>query len=231
MDTEVDERLRAINEYYNRLAQDYDRDRFDNAYGRFLHRQETALLNRLLPSGGQVLSIGCGTGRLMEKATHGADISPEMVAIATQKFPAKVFTVCSATQMPYENGFFDGAFCLHVLMHLPVATIGDLLAEAGRTVKPGGWLVVDFPNKQRRKLFGKRPPGWHGNTGLGLADMAGLAKGHGWRAGRYYGVLLLPIHRFPAWLRGMLWRLDTWLCRGPLKRFASYYMLLLQKQG
>lgn len=70
-----------ITTYYNQLAQKYDSDRFGNAYGRFLHAQERALLTRWLASvkAGAILDLGCGTGRFLDLATHGLDASTGML--------------------------------------------------------------------------------------------------------------------------------------------------------
>lgn len=221
----------AITDYYSQLAHQYDDNRFGNSYGRYLHRQEKAmLLNMVAQWQPPILSLGCGTGRLMELASHGADISAEMIDVAKGKYPDKAFAVCPAASTPYPNGLFQGAFCLHVLMHLPHEDIMAILAEAQRIIQPSGWLVVDFPNQLRRKIVKQKETGWHGNTSFTLQAFAELAAQNGWRIQQFRGLLLLPIHRLPQWLRPLLYPIDTWLCRTRLKKYASYYLLKLQKQ-
>jgi ubiquinone/menaquinone biosynthesis C-methylase UbiE len=226
-----DHKQQEITDYYNQLAHQYDDNRFGNSYGQYLHRQERSMLLNMVPKWQEpILSLGCGTGRLMELATHGADISPAMIDVAKGKYPDKIFTVCSATATPYAAGFFESGFCLHVLMHLPVDRIAAILAEAHRIIKPGGWLAVDFPNSIRRRLVHKKTDGWHGNTHFSIKPFAQLAGQNGWRLQQYMGLLLFPVHRLPKWARPLLSPIDTWLCRTPLKKYASYYLLLLQKQ-
>lgn len=230
--TQSPDNLQAeITDYYSQLAPQYDADRFGNSYGRYLHRQEKEMLLKMVAQWQPpILSLGCGTGRLMELASHGADISAEMIAMAKSKYPDKAFAVCPAAATSYANGLFQGAFCLHVLMHLPHEDIRAILAEAHRIMRPNGWCVVDFPNQLRRKIVKQKETGWHGNTSFTLQAFAQLAGQQGWRIQQYRGLLLLPIHRFPAGLRSLLYPIDAWLCRTPLKKYASYYLLKLQKQ-
>jgi ubiquinone/menaquinone biosynthesis C-methylase UbiE len=219
-----------ITDYYNQLAPNYDADRFDNTYGQYLHRQETFFMRKMIAAdNGPVLSLGCGTGRLMEMATHGADISPAMIDEAIKKYPGKKFTVCSATETVYEDGFFKGIFSMHVLMHLPVATIEAVLAEAYRITVSDGWLVVDFPNESRRKRTGNKK-GWHAATGFTTKDFAALASVHGWRIQQHYGLLLFPVHRLPPAVRRLFFWADTWLCRLFTKKYASYTLVKLYKK-
>lgn len=45
----------------------------------------------------------------------------------------------------------------------------------------------------------------------------------------YQGVLFLPIHRFPVWLRQPVRWLDRLLCRSPWREYASYLVVKIQK--
>jgi ubiquinone/menaquinone biosynthesis C-methylase UbiE len=220
----------TITDYYNQLAPNYDADRFDNTYGKYLHRQETFFLGKMIAADANpVLSVGCGTGRLMELATHGADISPAMIDEAIKKYPGKKFAVCSATDTVYEDGFFKGIFSLHVLMHLQAATIEAILAEAYRITAADGWLVADFPNKSRRKRTGSNK-GWHAATGFTIKGFTTLANAHGWNIQQHYGLLLFPVHRLPPAVRRLFYWADTWLCRLFTKKYASYILVKLYKK-
>jgi ubiquinone/menaquinone biosynthesis C-methylase UbiE len=219
-----------ITDYYNQLAPCYDADRFGNTYGQYLHRQETFFMHKMIAADTQpVMSFGCGTGRLMELATHGADISPAMIEEAIKKYPGKKFTISSAAETVYEDGFFAGIFSMHVLMHLPVATIEAVLAEAYRITAATGWLIVDFPNESRR-MRKKSKEGWHAATGFTIKKFAALASTHGWRIQRHYGLLLFPVHRLPPALRGLFFLADTRLCRLFTKKYASYTLVKLYKK-
>jgi ubiquinone/menaquinone biosynthesis C-methylase UbiE len=220
-----------ITDYYNQLAPCYDADRFGNTYGQYLHRQEWYFFQKLItPGTTPVLSLGCGTGRMMEMASHGADISPAMIEEASKKFLDKKFTVCNAAKTMYENGFFAGVFTLHVLMHLPSQTIENILAEASRITSQGGWLVVDFPNAERRTTNNSTIANWHANTIFTLSSFAAIADKYGWIVQKNYGLLLFPIHRIPKGIRKLIFWADVLLCHSFLKKYASYTLVKLVKK-
>ena len=81
----------ALQEYDDQLANDYNEDRWGGSYGQFVHRQEELCFpNWGIPClDGAVLSLGCGTGRLIACATHGSDISPPDGDGSEAKFPQK----------------------------------------------------------------------------------------------------------------------------------------------
>jgi SAM-dependent methyltransferase len=185
-------------------------------------------LNKHL-TGQKTLNLGCGTGRFMEFATIGLDISQEMIGVAQSKYPNKFFFVSDATQMPFENNAFDSIFCLHVFMHLPTEKAIEIVAEAGRVLPKGGQFIVDFPSLKRRNLFGTRPQSWHGGSAYSIEMIEKLVT-KDWLLTTYEGILLLPIHRMPIWLRPFLWRVDSWLCNSFLKQYASYLIISLEKK-
>ncbi|MGZ5212459.1 MAG: class I SAM-dependent methyltransferase [Actinomycetota bacterium] len=98
-----------------------------------------------------VLDVGVGTGLLalplVERGLHvdGVDLSAPMLRRATAKASACArigLTVADATQLPFRDEAFDGAFMRHVL-HL-VPGWRRVLAETVRVVRPGGTLVVSI---------------------------------------------------------------------------------------
>ncbi|HAD14440.1 MAG TPA: hypothetical protein DCF33_18615 [Saprospirales bacterium] len=219
-----------ITTYYNQLAQKYDSDRFGNAYGRFLHAQERALLTRWLASvkAGAILDLGCGTGRFLDLATHGLDASTGMLEVARQKFPEKTLQNGLAFAMPLADESFDVIFSMHMVMHLSADELQPLLAEAHRVLKPGGSLMFDFPSTSRRQLLRQKAAGWHGANAYTLREIRAASLGQ-WRLEAVNGFLFLPIHRVPRSMRSWLIGLDTWLCGSFFKRFSSYLIVHLVK--
>jgi SAM-dependent methyltransferase len=212
----------TIADYYDRLAPDYDRDRFSNSYGQFLDRQERAIISRMLPRDAcDVLDLGCGTGRLSNFATQGCDASAESIRVAKARHPDKDFTVGDATALPFAPASFDAAICFHVLMHLDRATIAELLANVARVLRPGGVFVVDIPSAARRRLVRRRPSGWHGDTSLTRRDFAELGRQAGLRLDRTVGIAMTPIHRVPSRMRRAVDPLDRILC-AMMPDLASY---------
>lgn len=216
--------------YYDQLASTYDENRFANTYGRFIHAEEEALLRKLLVNReGQVLDVGCGTGRLLPFATHGIDISPNMIEEARQKFPDKKLSVSDGESLPFEADHFDAVFSFHVVMHLDVRKTHAMLREAHRVLKPGGRLVFDFPSRKRRKLTQTEQPDWHGANELTLAEVLELSASD-WKLRSMTGILFLPIHRFPKAIRMKMLLPDRWLNRSPWKEYASYLAVELEKR-
>jgi SAM-dependent methyltransferase len=100
---------------------------------------------------GRCLEIGVGTGRIALPlavagvAMAGIDVSAAMVGRLLEKagggtpFP---IALADATRLPFRDGTFGAALCVHVLHLIPQweAAVDELL----RVVRPGGVLLVDL---------------------------------------------------------------------------------------
>ncbi len=219
-----------VRDYYDQLASEYDFNRFGNTYGRYIDAQERTFLNGFLQKrSGNILDVGCGTGRLSNFATHGADISPEMLKIAVSKYPNKTFVNGSITAMPFEEAFFDVVFSFHLMMHQSADSITTILQEMQRLLKPGGYFVFDFPSAHRRSLLGQTSTGWHAATSFRISDIRHHIDQQ-WKLVVYRGVAFLPIHRVPMFMRSILLPLDELLSKSPIRHYASYLIVVLQKK-
>lgn len=221
-----------VADYYSRIAGSYDESRFANSYGAFIHHQEQHILTRALAfvSSGRVLSLACGSGRFMEFADDGVDISAPMLSIAKNKWPEKSFYEADATSLPFPDECFDAVFCWHLCMHLTPEKVANIVGEVQRILRPGGRFVVDFPSRRRRQLMGHSARGWHGANSYDSAALNGLFA-HGWRPMSFTGILFLPIHRMPVRLRPWLSRLDCLLTHSPLREFSSYLAVVVDKEA
>ena len=151
------------------------------------------------------------------------------IEVAAAKYLDRVLHQADLTQltMKVTGRTFQAGLCFHVLMHLPESEVRAFLQQAALLVEKGGVLIVDIPSVARRRI-GRRPSsGWHGDTAATLAQFSEWA-GPNWQVSRWIGLLLFPIHRFPRWARPWLQSLDRALCRTPLGRLASYYVLELR---
>lgn len=99
----------------------------------------------------RVLDLGCGTGDVLEglprdilKVT-GVDFVPEMAATAASTHPTDRFAAADATRLPFGDNTFDAITCLGVLEYIPEPR--RVLAECARLLRPGGCLIVSFPNR------------------------------------------------------------------------------------
>jgi len=109
-------------------------------------RQIGATITRLAGRRARVLEPGVGTGRialpmaLAGCAVVGVDLSRQMLAaLAGRDVPNLSLVRGDATRLPFRDGAFDAAVCVHVL-HLvdSRAVLEDLL----RLVRPGGMVLL-----------------------------------------------------------------------------------------
>lgn len=222
--------MQQVYDYYETLAPTYDHERFANSYGRYVDAMERRLLGAWLrgraPEG--VVELACGTGRMLDFAMTGVDLSPAMLAEARAKWPDRRLVRADAASTGLPDASFGAAFCLHLLMHLDPSACRAVLAEAARLVRAGGSFVFDIPAKPRRELTKRPPSGWHGDTAASIADVRGWAGG-AWRLKRWRGIVFVPIHRVPSRLRAGLAGFDALIGRTPLARWSSYYLCEMER--
>lgn len=134
---------------------------------------EDALL-ALLPKGalGRLLDIGTGTGQLLERlaprisAGLGVDASREMLALARARLAGAGCSHCRVQladmyRLPQAEAHFD-LVVLQMVLHYAEEPAA-VLAEAGRVLRPEGWLVVvDLAPHDRAEIAAKLAHRWHG---------------------------------------------------------------------
>lgn len=102
-------------------------------------------------SGKRVLDVGCGKGRFarifQERAPEaelwGLDISPEMLRFVPEGIHTRAG---SMTELPFEDGYFDGAYATESLEH--AVEIDRAVSEICRVVKPGGRIAIIDKNAE-----------------------------------------------------------------------------------
>lgn len=111
---------------------------------------------------GRFLEIGCGEGLflalLAEENKHcelyGVDMQKSALAGAEKFLKEKYctsITLCEAqaARLPYQDSNFDGVACINLLYNLAtLQEVEEMLREAGRVLKPGGFIVFDFKNSR-----------------------------------------------------------------------------------
>ena len=128
---------------YDRHAAAFDRER-----GRTLF--ERPWLDRfaaLLPAGGAVLDLGCGTGEPIARhllgrglAVTGVDSSPAMIALARERLPAGEWLVGDMREVSLGRRF-DGVLAWHSFFHLPPGQQRPMFARFAAHARPGGALM------------------------------------------------------------------------------------------
>jgi SAM-dependent methyltransferase len=111
------------------------------------------LARHLQLGGARILDVGCGDGMvaraLRRKGAVVWGIDPE--ATAVEAFNADtnpvmgMATVGGADSLPWPDGAFDIALFFNSLHHIPPDLMEKSLAEAWRTIRSGGHLVVVEP--------------------------------------------------------------------------------------
>ena len=103
----------------------------------------------------RILDIGCGTGLLCRKIAQlldpaqggcitGIDAAGKMIAAAREKRGTEHcrFEAMAAEQLAFADGSFDAVISSLFYHHVPLDLKQRSLAEAFRTLKPGGRLVI-----------------------------------------------------------------------------------------
>ena len=118
--------------------------------------------------GGNVVDVGCGTGRLEPYLAarglwpSGIDLSPEMIRVARRDHPGFVFDVADLRELPFKDASVAGLVCWYSLMFLAPADRPAAFRELARVLKPGGYLVTAFKAGDSQLRRGGR------STGLGV---------------------------------------------------------------
>lgn len=133
-------------------AERYDRY-FDasSAHGHVLRARMGAVLRLLGDARGNILDAGMGPGRLCAElrrrgwVVSGVDSSPEMVDLARRRLPGsrERLLVARIEELPFESGSFDAVLATGVLEY---AEMTAALNELARIVRPGGLVIVSYPN-------------------------------------------------------------------------------------
>jgi SAM-dependent methyltransferase len=143
----ADDRFRAFERAaHDRLARAYC-DFFTYVTGRAIE----PLLDRAGVGPGQrVLDLATGPGLVAAAAAErgasvvGVDLSPVMIALASERHPHLTFREADAEDLPFDRATFDAVVCNFGLGHFPNAM--RAVAECSRVLVPGGRLAMSWWN-------------------------------------------------------------------------------------
>ncbi|NGX56910.1 MAG: Demethylrebeccamycin-D-glucose O-methyltransferase [Candidatus Anoxychlamydiales bacterium] len=151
------------------IAKKFDKDYWDGdrkyGYGgfkydgRWLSVAEKLVKHYNLKPGQKVLDVGCGKGFLLYDLLQiveglevaGIDISK--YAIENSKVENEnSLKVCSATNLPFEDNYFDLIISINTLHNLPCHDLEKALKEIQRVGKKNKYLVVESYRNEEEKV-------------------------------------------------------------------------------
>jgi SAM-dependent methyltransferase len=141
-----------------------------------MQRMVEDVIEKLRPDGASVLELGCGTGVLgvpiARRASRyaGVDISPEAVAVLSERLPNAVIRCADVSVQPLEEfGRFDRVLVYATLHYVTSAAQGQLFVRnALASLAPGGRALFgnvplpdrDLPHSPLQRLAGLAWSGW-----------------------------------------------------------------------
>ena len=109
-----------------------------------------ALLEAEVEAGAEVLELGCGAGvpvtrRLAQRySVTGVDISARQIELARANVPDAAFVVGDALELELPR--VDAVVSLYMSGHVPPAEQELLVRRVADRLRPGGVLLMTFPN-------------------------------------------------------------------------------------
>ena len=131
----------ALDDYYDHI------ERWSSSV-RYAQEIE-GLLRRLdLPSGADLLDIGCGTGAAMRFASRCGHwvVGIDRPALWERHCSVRPVVRADAARLPFRFASFDGVLLFHVLAHLIAPEI--FLSDIHRVLRRGGRIAISTPNAE-----------------------------------------------------------------------------------
>jgi SAM-dependent methyltransferase len=162
---------------------------------RVQRRLVTAALHHVeaeVPRGARLLDYGCGPGRWVrffrsrDYQYSGVDLVEPMVELAQARFPGADIRQLDRDRIPHADSAFDLVVSIAVLHHNSYPEQQRILAELGRVLGPGGWLLLV-------EAIGRHAAPGAGECPRPLGEWVDLVEDLGleyrWHWGARYGIL------------------------------------------
>jgi methionine biosynthesis protein MetW len=133
-----------MQDYYNKTYQNQELD------ADLRRRDRLEFLFSQIPSGLQILDVGCGPGvdisfLIESNEVHGVDIADEALKIASEQgIITHRLDLSQVKQLPFSEESFDIVIATDILEHLFLPE--KLLMEIRRLLKTSGLAILSVPN-------------------------------------------------------------------------------------
>jgi len=168
-----------------------------------------------IPAGSRVLDVGAGSCPYRAHFAHCIYETQDFTALADEQVRdggyGQIDYVSEITSIPVAAGRFDVVICTEVLEHVPdpIAAV----KEMGRTLKPGGIVLISAPlgsgiHQAPYHFYGGYTPFWYqrflGEAGFDTIVVeanGGFFKMFGWSCVRFLYTLWTASINMPWWAR------------------------------
>ena len=126
-------------------------------YGPFDSNVEFIGRTGVLTRGAKILEIGSGKGRMLHhlaKLGHdirGVELNREYIAASRELFGELPVSPVDSEKLPAADGSLDVVMSFDVFEHIP--DTDSHLREVNRVLKPGGYYLLQTPNKWTNAVF------------------------------------------------------------------------------
>jgi SAM-dependent methyltransferase len=146
----IDDTTRSIRESYDRLADEYARQIYNELQSKPLDRE---FLNRFaaeVAGRGEACDMGCGPGQVARylrdrgASVFGLDLSPQMVEQARQLNPDISFREGNMLALDLPDASLAGIAAFYAIVNIPRESQPQVFREMARVLQPGGLLLLAF---------------------------------------------------------------------------------------
>ena len=136
---------------YDKIAEQYSSSHFDHFWV-----SEFKIFSDLIGKRKKVLDIGCGAGRDASVFVEhdydytGIDASEGMLRVAAERIPEGRFKKMDFYKLDFSNETFDAFWASASFLHVPKKELSEVLQEAKRIVKKGGFGFISVKERQER---------------------------------------------------------------------------------
>jgi ubiquinone/menaquinone biosynthesis C-methylase UbiE len=143
-------RRAAVEESYDRVAERYAEQFFDELRHKPLDRALLGAFADLVGPDAAVADIGCGPGQVARDLQArglrviGIDLSPQMVAVALRLTPGIDFRVGSMLSLELPDASLAGITAFYAIVHLEPYQLASAFKQFFRVLQPGGVVLLSF---------------------------------------------------------------------------------------